>query len=63
MKCVMHVLPVELQLYKMDEISCHLLVPLMSLDIVMKYLNTMIVQVPMIPPLSSFEMSPIYIEV
>ena len=47
----------------MDQTCCHPLVPLMSLDIVMKYLNIMIVQVPMIPPLNSFEMSPIYIEV
>jgi hypothetical protein len=46
----------------MDQASCHLLVPLLSLDIVMKYLKIMILQVPMIRTLSSFEMYPIYIE-
>jgi hypothetical protein len=46
----------------MDQTSFHRLVPLMSI-LGMKYLNIMIVQVPMIPPLNSFEMSTIYIEV
>ena len=42
----------------MEQTSCHRLVALLSLDIVMKYLNIMIVQVPIMSRFNSFEWFP-----